>query len=235
MQYPRHLRALREPLGHGEPLAVRPRAGADQACAGRAAPKTRPRGPRHMAKASECRAQTAWPRRALAEVRPSKQVGMAGEIFCPGLDGHVDAGRVRADKNSGVAQVLSMIEQQVSLLSQSDQGRQIRDLEALRTRCLEEKNARIGPDQVRDGTGLQGIVIGGLDTETLQDGVAEIPRRPVDRIRDQNMVARFNGGQKGDRDRGEPGGRQHGVFGSGTAPTRLVSSERSVVGVPCVP
>ena len=80
---------------------------------------------------------------------------------------------------------------------------------------------------------ISGIVIGGLDSEPLQDAVAELPGRPIDRIRHQKMVAGLEAGHQRDRDGGKARGRQHRSGGAGEV--RPSCSSASVVGVPFVP
>jgi hypothetical protein len=82
--------------------------------------------------------------------------------------------------------------------------RDVLHLEGLRTRGLGEHRRRVRPQQRLDAGAERRVVIGRRDAEGLEHAVAELARRPVDRIRYEEVVAGLEAGHQGERDRGKP-------------------------------
>ena len=70
----------------------------------------------------------------------------------------------------------------------------------LGSRAFAVDNPRIGPHQRGDAASDEGIVIGGLDAETLEQPIAEMARRLIDRVHHQEVVAGLEEGQQRRRD-----------------------------------
>ena len=112
--------------------------------------------------------------------------------------------------------------------------RNVLHLERQRARRLGEHRARVGLEQLRDIRAEQRIVVGRLDAEALQHRVAEIARRPVDGVGDQQVIAGLAGSASSASEIAAS------PEGSSTVPAAPVSSVQAtssdlVVGVPLVP
>ena len=112
-------------------------------------------------------------------------------------------------KNSGVAQVLSIS----TIASRACATAAIAGMSCISNDSepgASVNTARVlGLNSARDVRAEQRVVIGRLDAEALQHRVAEIARRPIDRVRHQQMVAGLQAAHQRDRNRREPGGNQH--------------------------
>ena len=104
---------------------------------------------------------------------------------------------------------------QVARMRHRCDRRNVLHLEGERAGRLGEHRTRIRLEQARDVCAEQRIVVGRLDAEFLQHAVAEIPRRPVDRVRYQQVIAGLQAGEQRNRDRRKPGGHQHGAGSAG--------------------
>ena len=133
---------------------------------------------------------------------------MAGEIFRAGLDRHVGAALMRREKQRRRPGV---VEDGAGAFAARDRGdgRNVRQLKALRAGRLEEDDAGVGPDQRLDAGADQRIEIGRLDPHPRENRIAEDARGTIDRIGDEDMVAGLDRREQGQRDRGEAGRREH--------------------------
>ena len=87
-------------------------------------------------------------------------------------------------------------------------ARNVRHLERLRARRLDQHRAGIRLEQLVDAGADQGIEIGGLDAIARQHAVAEIARRTIGVVADQEMVAGLGDREQGGRDRSQAGRRK---------------------------
>ena len=153
-------------------------------------------------------ARRSFQQRSFAETSAEQQVGMAAEIFRAGLDRDIDAARMRREEQRRRPGVVHQHDRVARMRDRRDR-RNVLHLERQRARRLGEHRARIRLEQLRDIGADQRVVVGRLDAEALQHRVAKIARRAIDRVGDQQVVARFEAGQQRDRNRREPRGDQH--------------------------
>ena len=91
----------------------------------------------------------------------------------------------------------------------SGDGRDVLHLEALRAGRFDEDRARIRLEQRRDVGADQRIVIGGLDAHALEQAFAEIARRPIDAVGDEDVVASAGNRDERRRNRRQTRRQQH--------------------------
>ena len=126
-----------------------------------------------------------------------QQVGMAAEVFRAGLDRDIDAARMRREEQRRRPGVVHHHDRVARMRDRRDR-RNVLHLERQRARRLGEHHARVRLEQAGDVRAEQRVVVGRLDAEALQHRVAEIARRAIDRVRDQQVVAGSQEGQQRD-------------------------------------
>ena len=131
----------------------------------------------------------AGQRRSVGRHRADHDVGMAAEIFGAGMDREVDAEIERAEIERARPGIVHEHEGAFGMRRRGNR-RDVLHLETQRTGRFDEDGAGIFPNQRVDPAADEGIVIGGGDAEPGQDLVAKRPRRSVDAVGDQKMVAR---------------------------------------------
>ena len=80
----------------------------------------------------------------------------------------------------------------------------VRRLEGLRARGFDQHGPGIRLEQFFNTGADQRIVVGGLDAKAGEQAVAEIARRTIDVVADQQVVAGFQHRKQRRGDRGEP-------------------------------
>ena len=89
-------------------------------------------------------------------------------------------------------------------------GRHVLDLEGERARALHVHHRGVGlHERGHLVAGGERVVVGGLDAELRQRVVAEVPRRPVDGVDHEHVVARLHDRHDRHRHRREPRGHGH--------------------------
>ena len=125
---------------------------------------------------------------SLPETRPSSRSEWPDRYFVPASTAR-STPCACGGKNSGVAQVLSMMTQTPrSRAAAAIAGMSCMSSD-LRSRRLDEYGARVAAHQRADPGAERGIVIGGLDAHALEDRVAIDARRPIGRVGHQQMIA----------------------------------------------
>ena len=147
------------------------------------------------------------PCRCIGRDRAEHDVGMTADIFGGGLHADVDALLQRAVIERRRPGVVVDDERAPRMRDRGDRG-DVRHFERLRARRLDQHRPGVRLEQRLDAGADQGIEIGGLDAIAGQQAVAEIPRRPVDVVADQKMIAGFQDRQQRRADRRQAGRRQ---------------------------
>ena len=166
-----------------EPRLLMLRAAARPACAGRAAPRYMSSGPTQRPMRVDRVLAARWPGRLVGRDRAEHQVGMAADIFGAGLDREIDALLQRAGNRAAsprccpsaparpCACATAAIAGMSCISKVSEPGASV-------------NTARVfGLQQRGDAGADQRIVVGRLDAEALEHGVAEIAGRADRRCR----------------------------------------------------
>ena len=135
---------------------------------------------------------------------------MAAEIFRAGLDRNVGATLVRREEQGRRPGIVHQHHRAAGMGHLGD-GRDVLHLEALRAGRLGEHGCGVRPHQRADVAADQRVVIGGLDAEALEYGVAVLACRAVDGIGHQQVVAGLQAGLQRDHDGGKARRDQHGA------------------------
>ena len=127
-------------------------------------------------------------------------VGMAADIFGAGLHADVDATLQRTVKQRRRPGIV-VDHERAAFMGHRRDGGNIGHLEGLRARRLDQHGAGVRLEQRADACADQRIEIGGLDAIASQHAVAEIARRPVGVVANQQMVAGLGHREQGGGDR----------------------------------
>src|SRR5450631_2753267 len=112
---------------------------------------------------------------------------MTREIFGTSLDRHVDAAFMRR-KEQGRGPSIVHNDAGASRVRCFGNGWNVLHFKTLRAGRLGEDSARVGSHQRRDGSPEEGIVIGYFNPYSPHYQIAELPRRPVYGIGDEDVV-----------------------------------------------
>ena len=132
---------------------------------------------------------------------------MSADIFAAGLDREIDAFFEGAEVKRRRPGVVQHHQRAARMRGRGDR-RHVLHLERQRAGRFHIDRARIGPHQFGNSGADGRIVIRGLDAKPSEHAVAEFPRRQIDGIGHQQMVAGAAHRQQRGRDRSEPGGKQ---------------------------
>ena len=113
---------------------------------------------------------------------------MAAEIFGAGLNGHIHAEVMRAEKQRRCPRIVHQ-RGDTARGGGSDDGGYVLDLERLGARGLEEDGAGVGADEAGDVAGNERVIIGGFDPVARQHLVADAARRLIGAVDHQQMIA----------------------------------------------
>ena len=138
--------------------------------------------------------------------RAEHDVGVAADIFGRGLHADVDALLQRAVKQRGSPGVVVDHERAARMRDRGDRG-DVGHFEGLRSRRLDQHRFGVRLEQSGDAGADQRIEIAGFDAIAGEQAVAEISRRAVGIVADQEMVAGFQHREQRRGDRRQARGR----------------------------
>ena len=143
---------------------------------------------------------------ALAEMVPNMMSEWPPIYLVAGLHADVDALIERAMIQRRRPGVVVDDERAARMRDRGDRGN-VGHLEGLRARRFDQHRPGVGLEQAGDAGADQRIEIAGLDAVAGEHAVAEIARRPVGVVADQQMVAGLQHREQGGGDRGQARGR----------------------------
>ena len=147
------------------------------------------------------------------------RVGMPDDVLRARVDRHVDAVLVWLEEERRGPGVVDQ-DLQAARAHRGGHRRDVLHVEGLRAGRFQVEHLRVVADQFGDAGADRRIEEGRLDAHALQEGVGEAPRRAVDAVGHQDMVARLQEGEQRRGYRSEAGGRHDGAvrafqFGDG--------------------
>ena len=122
-------------------------------------------------------------------------VGMATDIFRRRLNGHVGTMGERLEIERRRPSIVENDHRAGSVRGLGD-GRDVLHFESLRAGRFGENDFRLLGDELCDVGTDAGVVIGDRDAEPLQHVVAKSPRRTIDAVHDEQLVARGKESEK---------------------------------------
>ena len=158
---------------------------------------------------------------------------MADDVLGAGIDRDVDAVIERLEEQRRGPGVVHDHPRAALVRGRRD-GRDVLHLEGERARRFDIDDLGARAHQGRDIGAQVRVVIGGLDAEALEEGVAEASGRRIGAVGHQQVVAGLEEGQHGNRDRGQPRGVDHGsvrAFDRGKRLLEGIGGRRAVAPV----
>ena len=144
------------------------------------------------------------PQRLAGGDRADHHVGMADDVFGRRLHRDIDAVLERLEQHAGGPGIVHD-HHRAGRVGGGGDRRDIGHLEGERARRFDIDDAGPVADQPGHTAADRGIEIGRLDPETPQEAVAEAPRRAVDIVRHQDVIAGLDEGEDGGVDRRQAG------------------------------
>lgn len=160
-------------------------------------------------------------------------VGMADEILRRRLDRDIATMGEGLEIVAGAPGVVDHGNGTLGMGGGGDGGN-VLHLHGLGAGTLAIDDASVGADKIGDAGADQGIVIGRLDAEALEQRVAELAGRMIDAVDHQEMIARLEKGEEGRRDRRHARGTDLGVVAALEGGDRRFDSARGGCAAPAI-
>jgi len=131
-----------------------------------------------------------------ADDESQQNVGVAADVFGRRVHGHIDTEVECTEVQWGRPRVVHD-DQRIAGMSNFGNGRDVLDIERQRPGRLDEYDPRVGTEFAGNVGTQQRVVVAYLDPQTLHVQFAKPAGRTVDRVGDQDVVARLRQRQQG--------------------------------------